>query len=350
MRELIDPHDDVYTNQKALADADAAFYLTELLGDDSEAVAVRAARVVAAMADHSALAKARLSSGPLLGLESNVTKVMLNPVQDDLIGAGAAARLVPLLASPTPQVSQAALEALTALSIYNHDGKMAFLAGLVDALAAGTQAALLEALEGLVDGLDCSSGSSNADEALALLEEAAAAATQALTLPGTVGERAVAAVGAVCEAAPALNALSPGSALAAAPAALARHLLFGQIQAQDAAARALRHLAAGNPGLLGPDGELGPHAEGMARVLQALIQRSVQQDQEEEERGGGRGSEGEEEGPTAPYLGPDAGTAAEEVCFAEEAQELLDAIVKANPDLDVGPVEGWRPKSTCCIM
>ena len=78
---LVDPADEVYSVQRALVAGDAAFYLTELLSDPAPHVAVRAAEAVAALCRHSAPARARLAGGPLMGLDSKVERVSLNPVQ-----------------------------------------------------------------------------------------------------------------------------------------------------------------------------------------------------------------------------------------------------------------------------
>lgn len=84
---LVDPGDDTYTTQRALVDGDAAFYLTELLADAS--VAPRAAEAVAALTAHSAAARARLAAGPLMGLDSSVERVSLNPCQAGALGGWA---------------------------------------------------------------------------------------------------------------------------------------------------------------------------------------------------------------------------------------------------------------------
>jgi hypothetical protein len=76
---LIDPLDDSYTVQRALVDGDAAFYLTELLSDPT--AGPRAAEAIAAACRHAAPALARLSAGPLVGLDSSVERVPLNPCQ-----------------------------------------------------------------------------------------------------------------------------------------------------------------------------------------------------------------------------------------------------------------------------
>lgn len=164
---LIDHGDDVYANQIALIDADSAFHCIELLGDESEAVAVRAARVVARLTDHSAAAKARLQSGPTIGVDTTLTRVLLNPVQGDFVDGGAVQALVPWLFCSTEAKVDAALEALGALTSLHHGGKMAYLAALVESLRAGKVKAL-EPLDDLVDaGLE-----SIDEEASRLLEGA----------------------------------------------------------------------------------------------------------------------------------------------------------------------------------
>lgn len=95
MVALIDPADETYSVQRALVAGDAAFYLTELLSDPSPHVAVRAAEAVASLCQHSVPARARLAGGPLMGLESKVERVSLNPVQ-----SGEAWQLLPGLVGP----------------------------------------------------------------------------------------------------------------------------------------------------------------------------------------------------------------------------------------------------------
>lgn len=82
---MIDESDELYASHQALMDADAAFYLIQLLRDESEAVALKAAATIAALADHSSASRARLAA---VGLESSVEKVLLNPVQQEIIDQG----------------------------------------------------------------------------------------------------------------------------------------------------------------------------------------------------------------------------------------------------------------------
>jgi hypothetical protein len=76
---LVDPSDDQYTVQRALVDGEAAFYITELLSDPT--AGTRAAEAVAAVCRHAAPSMARLAAGPLMGLDSSVERVSLNPCQ-----------------------------------------------------------------------------------------------------------------------------------------------------------------------------------------------------------------------------------------------------------------------------
>lgn len=181
---LVDPSDETYTAQRALVAGDAAFYLTELLADP--AVAARAAEAIAALCQHSAPARARLAAGPLQGLDSAVERVSLNPCQSgaagqpaaaaaagpctsglherrcmrcnagappvctaaprtpmpplrptllaDFVDSGAVAALVPMLLQRGEAAREAAGEAVAALCSYHHDGKLAQLEALAQAL------------------------------------------------------------------------------------------------------------------------------------------------------------------------------------------------------------------------
>lgn len=131
----IDHSDEGYTAQKSLVEADAAHYLIELLNDGSVAVALKAAAAIRAMSEHSAVAVARLNSGPLIGLENNVTRVLLNPVQGDFVSA--IDPLVAWLLSGHDLQARTALETLTALCSYHQDGKIAYLECLTGALSTG---------------------------------------------------------------------------------------------------------------------------------------------------------------------------------------------------------------------
>lgn len=364
VRDLLDRHDDLYTNHKSLIDADAAFHVIELLSDESDAVAVRAALVIARITEHSVPAKARLTSSPLIGIETNISKVMLNPVQDNFINAGAVPKLIPWLISPMHQKSDAASEALANISSYNLDGKIACLAAIVEALGSG-QFQYLPALDGVIDGMELSTSS----EALELVKKALDPVVQALKLSGQQESQwALAVLGTICEKAPEL-ASSDVQVSAEVPLVVTTCLLKGNLQVQDMAARALWYLTAGSDVTWGPEGHLGPQAEAVAAVLQSLIERSEQQEEEEEQnaainRKHGDGSDEEEynrgnvssiaylgSGQYASGVGAGYGSSnaslSEEVCYAEEAKKLLARLAECRPELQLG---GAHAKTSCAIM
>jgi len=386
LRDLLDRHDDLYINQKALVGADCAFHLVELLQDESDAVAVCSAKVITSMAEHSALAKAKLQSGPLIGLESSVAKVMLNPVQDDFIHAGAIPLLVAWLPLPVPQKSDAALQTLTNLSSYNHEGKVAYLEALVDVVASG-EYQCLEHLDDLIDSLHStfSGGSGTGDGTiLKLYEKVSLSVIQATKIQGQVGEKAVAVLGTLCEHAPELAKEFRTTNVAAGGDSgvinlVAKHLLFGSIQAQDTAARSLWYFTLGDQECLGPNGPLSSQIEAIAGVLRALVERSAKDEEEEDARtdlrrksadyqelyndddeysrgavGGGmyhsRGSSyggGESFGPGVPAAGA---AVIEEVCYAEECAMLLKAVIACNPESRIESSDVLDKGTSCCVM
>jgi hypothetical protein len=386
LRELIDHHDDLYINQKALVDADCAFHLVELLQDESDAVAIRAAQVISAMTDHSAPAKIKLQNGPLIGLESSIAKVMLNPVQGEFIDAGAIPLLAGWLAAPAvPQKSEAALQALNNLSSYNHEAKVAYLEALVDFVAAGKYTCL-EHLDDLIDSLHsnyCGSGSSGDDTVLQLYEKVSLSVIQAIQIPGQVGEKALAVLGTISEHAPKLakelrgttGAVGGDGGDSKVVSLVAKHLLFGSIQVQDTASRTLWYLTLGDKDILGPEGPLASHIEALAGVLRALVDRSAideeeesaiddarrnsldYQDGREDIKGIGGGSGYHSRGSSycggVEGFGPGlaaAAAAVEEVCFAEEAQQLLKALIACNPALKIEEYENIDKRTSCCVM
>jgi hypothetical protein len=135
VHELIDPTDLQYTSQRALVEADAAFFLVELLADESKAVGLRAATAIAALARHSVHSEAMMASGAML--DGAPTRVQLNPVQPDLVDTGAAAGLVAMLFGEDVAVKDAASAALRALCSFNQEGKVAYLAALVPLVVQG---------------------------------------------------------------------------------------------------------------------------------------------------------------------------------------------------------------------
>jgi len=386
LRELLDHHDDLYINQTALVDADCAFHLVELLQDESDAVAVRSAQVIAFMTEHSAPAKAKLQSGPLIGLESSVSKVMLNPVQDDFIHAGAIPLLVGWLALPVHQKSDAALQALTNLSSYNHEGKVAYLEALVEVVASG-EFQCLEHLDDLIDSLHSNlsgiSSSSGDGTIFKLYEKVSLSVIQATKLPGQIGEKAVALLGTLCEHAPELakELTTAAGGETGVIHLVTRHLLLGSIQAQDTAARTLWYLTLGDQDCLGPNGPLSSQIEAIAGVLRALVRRSVHDEEEEDARddlrrnsvdyhdlhnNGGEDNRGAVGcgsyhsrgssfgGGGVESFGPGLAAAdaavIEEVCFAEEAQQLLKAVIACNPELKIESSDVLNKGTSCCMM
>jgi hypothetical protein len=352
---LVDPSDGLYTAQVALVDADAAFYLAKLLADESEAVQVAAARLVAALCALSAPAAARLAAGPLPGLESTVAKVQLNPVQGEFVDAGAVALLVPWLHAPDHGSggrarAEAAADALAALTRHHHGAKLAALEALASALAGGALAAA-EPLELLVEGMDCSSAaargalSSARGAALAALRAPAApphARVAALNLLGMLAERG--GEGAAAEL----------RADGAAPV-LARHLTYGLLPARDAAARALWLVARGDcDGVLCAGGEVGAQAGELAAQLRALLREAADEEEarKREEDGAAAGARDSPPPPSLPAWAHGSGANAEapdEVCNAEEVAALLAALVARHPELGGGG-DGLVPRRTSCVV
>lgn len=107
MIALVDPSDEGYAAQRALVDGDAAFFVTEMLVPSDLAVAGRAAETVAVLTQHSAHARARLASGPLVGLDSSVERVSLNPCQAGAYRGDGGVRAALLAGSRAPRPAAA---------------------------------------------------------------------------------------------------------------------------------------------------------------------------------------------------------------------------------------------------
>ena len=124
----IDHADCQYRHQQILVEFDCVFHTMELLKDeDSEAVQVKAASLVAAMTDHCAGTKVRLQSG-VTDLSSQVPLLLLNTsVQDAFLESGAVDALVPWLFDERDIKSSTAYDALMHLTSLNKDGKIMFL-------------------------------------------------------------------------------------------------------------------------------------------------------------------------------------------------------------------------------
>jgi uncharacterized protein YidB (DUF937 family) len=340
--ELIDPHDDLYVAQKALCAADAAFFVVELLADSSDAVKLRAASVTARMAAHSAATLSRLQGGVLLGLDSSLSHALLNPVQQDLVDSGAAAALVPWLHSGHGAKAVAAGEALAALTSFFRDGKLAALEALAAALQAGHWQ-VLDPMQTLIDGLECGAG-----DALRLLEAALPSLLAALRDPAAdTAADALTLLGTVCEKAPHLVAQLRADG---AVPLVAQHLLQGSLAAQDAAAHALRLLTRSGPAAetFGPGGELGPSARALALRLQCLITAAnVEEEARAEEDAAPRAKRGES--PPADYDHGDPPRLLADICYGEDAEALLRELSAANPDIEVAQDALHRP-TACSVM
>ena len=343
----------------------------ELLSDESDAVAVRAAHVISRITEHSFPARARLQASPVIGVGTSISKVMLNPIQEDFITAGAVQKLVPWLVSSIPQKSDAASTALANITSYNLDGKIACLTALVEVLVAG-QYQYLPAFGDIVDGIELSSSS----EALEIVQKVLEPVVQALSVSrGRVAQDAIAVVGTLCEKSPKLAemlqqvATDPhGNMLAL----VVSHLLNGPLQTQDLAARALWFLTSGDVEFWGPEGQAGSQVVPVSAVLQTLIEKNEQQDQEEEENENRKydnnNFDNEDNNeylqrnmPSAAVLryartgssdlggdGSDTPAAtSEEICYADEAGQLLAAIAECRPELQLST---GQSKASCCIM
>ncbi len=373
LRELIDHGDDLYVNQQALVNADCAFHLVELLSDENDSVTIQAARVIILLTDHSAPAKAKLHNG--IGLENIVSKVMLNPVQGEFIDAGAIPLLVGWLTQSAPeQKTDVALQALTTISSYNHEGKVAYLESLVGVISSG-HFQCLEYLDDLISGIGSGGGD---DTVFQLYEKASISVVQAIKIPGQIGEKAITVLGTICEHAPELAKELETTAAAATGesssiiSAVAKHLLFGSIQAQDTAARTLWYLTLGDKTILGPEGPLVSQIEAVAGVLRVLVERSAKEEEEDEARedlrrssvdyqdlqidpnedyrGGSYHYRGSSFGGGGEGFGVASAVVVDEVCFSEEAEKLLKAVIAANPELKIDPSDAIDRGTSCCVM
>ncbi|KAL4451624.1 hypothetical protein ABPG75_007286 [Micractinium tetrahymenae] len=344
---LVDPADDLYTIQKALVQNDAAFFITELLSDPQ--AAPRAADAVAALCRHSAPALARLAAGPLVGLDSSVERVALNPCQADFVDSGAVAPLVPLLVARQQAAREAAAEAVAALCSYHQDGKLAYLEGLVQLLQRGPQpedlAQVYELLEAAIDGMEC--GGEQAVQQLDLLLPPLLGGLRGRGRPASLA--ALGLLGTLCEK---HGAAAEELRAAGAGAAVAQHLLTGSQQVQDAAARALWLLAKRERACLsGQAGQLGCDPAELAKALIRLLEVAEAQEAQREAEEGSAAEEGAS--PRAFPWAAEQGGAEAEVCHAEEASQLLRALAAHYPDVealvDEREVPTVRPQASCCI-
>jgi hypothetical protein len=332
--------DDNYTAQRALVEADAAFYCVELLDDDSPAVAIRAAATIARLCDHSSSAKARLQAGHSTALEGGLCRIALNPVQDSFIEAGAINHLVPWLTQGSELKKEAALEALTMLCSFNHDGKVLYLDVLVELLEKGEVHAL-GYCEPLLETLDCQK-----EDVSMVLDRLAVPLRRCLATSseGTAVElSALGVLGTLCEKCSeelrvelrACETIIEGSL---------RALLQGSLPVRDVAARALWCLTQGDSSLMEKS------ASDVANALYDLIRSSKEAEEARDKLEDQQRSEDLVE--DAEHAGAD-----DEVCYAEEAELLLAALRRNFPDkVMMAGVEGDHDgggltrRTSCVVM
>lgn len=134
VKSCIDHADPNYRNQLIMVEADVSHVLLELLQDETEAVAVRSASVIAAMTDHCASSKVRLQSG-VTALENQSCNILFNPVQDYFLDA------IPILVLWTLDFrlikSDTAHEALGNITSFNKTGKVALIESLCSSIDQG---------------------------------------------------------------------------------------------------------------------------------------------------------------------------------------------------------------------
>ncbi len=117
-----------------MVESDVAHVLLELLQDETEAVAVRSASVIAAITDHCASSKVRLQSG-VTALENQSCNILFNPVQDHFLDA------IPILVLWTLDArlikSDTAHETLGNITSFNKTGKVALIESLCSCIDQG---------------------------------------------------------------------------------------------------------------------------------------------------------------------------------------------------------------------
>jgi len=140
-----------YRNQCILVESDVAHVLLEFLNDESEAVGVKAARVIAALTDHCASSKVRLYSG-VTALENQSCNILFNPVQDYFLDA--IATLVPWTVDVRQIKSATAMEALSNICHFNKNGKIVLIEYLCQYIDDGANITYLELLDRTVASID----------------------------------------------------------------------------------------------------------------------------------------------------------------------------------------------------
>lgn len=363
LRDLIDPSDELYVNQKSIVDADGAFYLTELLADPSDAVAMRAAITIARLSDHSAHAKARIHAGPLLGLDNAPYKLLFNPIQSRFLGA--IATLVPWLVCGFPTKANVAAETLASLCSYHHDGKVEYVKCLVEQASDGIWAALGHLIDG-VGGLEWAIATDEDDgnDMAGILEGLKSVLEQALRAEGRDSQNAMALLGALCQKDGhfARSMRQTGQV----PQILVSFILRSDTDvAQDNAVYALWHVAKDDvPAALGP--ESGVFLEqGMVLQFKRRLVNLIRVGEEQEIRANddapddGRRetwvSEDEGGGPSSwcnNVLNADQAGEVGEICYLEEARHLLAALKMVYPGVSDIEGEAGSPtrRTSCAVM
>lgn len=134
LRSCIDHADPNYRNQRIMIESDVAHVLLELLQDESEAVAVKSASVIAAITDHCASSKVRLQSG-VTALENQSCNILFNPVQDHFLDA------IPVLVPWTLDFrlikSDTANETLGNITSFNKTAKVVLIESLCSCIDKG---------------------------------------------------------------------------------------------------------------------------------------------------------------------------------------------------------------------
>ena len=150
MLQCIDHADPNYRNQLILVDLDVAYHLLEFLADDSEAVQVKSATVIAALTDHCASSKVRLHSG-VTALENQSCNILFNPVQDYFIKA------LPVLVQWTMDFriikADTALETISNITSFNKTAKIVLIECLCESIGSGN-CEVIELLDRTVAAVD----------------------------------------------------------------------------------------------------------------------------------------------------------------------------------------------------
>lgn len=134
VKSCIDHADPNYRNQLIMVESDVAHVLLELLEDETDAVAVKSASVIAAMTDHCASSKVRIQCG-VTALENQSCNILFNPVQDYFLDAIPV--LVPWTLDSRLIKSDTAHETLGNITSFNKTGKTVLVETLCSCIDQG---------------------------------------------------------------------------------------------------------------------------------------------------------------------------------------------------------------------